>query len=145
MYGLVTTFKKKSWLPYTICNQELCNFKNWSLIDNFCMFFVKKGSSPAPYFPKFSDESLILFLQLSTTYQMNENYFLVIFHKLHWYNESKIASHHHWHAIFVGKQLMLRVAEMVPKHHGRTKKQEAAATSTAGPSNKSGKGGKKRR
>ncbi|PNX91123.1 hypothetical protein L195_g047252, partial [Trifolium pratense] len=46
-----------------------------------------------------------------------------------------------------GKQLMLRVAEMVPKHHGRTKKQETASTSTttAGPSNKSGKGGKKRR
>ncbi|MED6175504.1 signal recognition particle 19kDa [Stylosanthes scabra] len=44
------------------------------------------------------------------------------------------------------KQLMLCVAEMVPKHHGRTKKQEAAATtSNAGPSNKSGKGGKKRR
>jgi hypothetical protein len=49
--------------------------------------------------------------------------------------------------IFAGKQLMLRVAEMVPKHHGRTKKQETASTSTttAGPSNKSGKGGKKRR
>nr|AFK39251.1 unknown [Medicago truncatula] len=45
------------------------------------------------------------------------------------------------------KQLMLRVAEMVPKHHGRTKKQETASTTiaTAGPSNKSGKGGKKRR
>ncbi|TKY54304.1 Signal recognition particle 19 kDa protein [Spatholobus suberectus] len=43
------------------------------------------------------------------------------------------------------KQLMLRVAEMVPRHHGRTKKQETASTSTAGPSNKSGKGGKKRR
>ncbi|KAK7363418.1 hypothetical protein VNO77_05561 [Canavalia gladiata] len=43
------------------------------------------------------------------------------------------------------KQLMLRIAEMVPRHHGRTKKQEAASTSTAGPSNKSGKGGKKRR
>ncbi|PNX96291.1 signal recognition particle 19 kda [Trifolium pratense] len=43
------------------------------------------------------------------------------------------------------KQLMLRVAEMVPKHYGRTKKQETASTSTttAGPSNKSGKGGKK--
>ncbi|WJX24631.1 signal recognition particle 19kDa [Trifolium repens] len=43
------------------------------------------------------------------------------------------------------KQLMLRVAEMVPKHHGRTKKQETVSTSTAGPSSKSGKGGKKRR
>ena len=44
------------------------------------------------------------------------------------------------------KQLMIRVAEMVPKHHGRTKKQEvAASTSNAGASNKSGKGGKKRR
>ena len=49
--------------------------------------------------------------------------------------------------VFAGKQLMLRVAEMVPKHHGRTKKQETASTTTAtaGPSNKSGKGGKKRR
>ncbi|KAG2384413.1 Signal recognition particle protein [Vigna angularis] len=44
-----------------------------------------------------------------------------------------------------GKQLMLRVAEMVPRHHGRTKKQETASTSTTGPSQKSGKGGKKRR
>ena len=43
------------------------------------------------------------------------------------------------------KQLMLRVAEMVPRHHGRTKKQETASTSTTAPSNKSGKGGKKRR
>ncbi|XP_057731263.1 signal recognition particle 19 kDa protein-like isoform X2 [Arachis stenosperma] len=44
------------------------------------------------------------------------------------------------------KQLMLRVADMVPKHHGRTKKQEAAvSTSNAGASNKSGKGEKKRR
>ncbi|CAJ1953335.1 unnamed protein product [Sphenostylis stenocarpa] len=43
------------------------------------------------------------------------------------------------------KQLMLRVAEMVPRHHGRTKKQETASTSTTGPSNKSGKGGRKRR
>ncbi|XP_057421716.1 signal recognition particle 19 kDa protein [Lotus japonicus] len=45
------------------------------------------------------------------------------------------------------KQLMLRIAEMVPRHHGRVKKQETASTSTstAGPSNKSGKGGKKRR
>lgn len=37
---------------------------------------------------------------------------------------------------------MLLVAEMVPKHHGRTKKQETVSASTAGPSNKSGKGGK---
>uniref|UniRef100_A0A1D1Y6S6 Signal recognition particle 19 kDa protein n=1 Tax=Anthurium amnicola TaxID=1678845 RepID=A0A1D1Y6S6_9ARAE len=42
------------------------------------------------------------------------------------------------------KQLMLKVAELVPKHHGRTKKQEASTSSTAGPS-KSGKGGKKKK
>ncbi|XAR73751.1 hypothetical protein NMG60_11007823 [Bertholletia excelsa] len=43
------------------------------------------------------------------------------------------------------KQLMLRIAELVPRHPGRTKKQEpAASTSGAGPS-KSGKGGKKKR
>ncbi|XP_054807692.1 signal recognition particle 19 kDa protein [Prosopis cineraria] len=42
------------------------------------------------------------------------------------------------------KGLMLRVAEMVPRHHARVKKQEPASTS-AGPSNKSGKGGKKKR
>lgn len=44
------------------------------------------------------------------------------------------------------KQLMLKVAELIPKHHGRTKKQEPANTSTAtvGPS-KFGKGGKKKR
>ncbi|KAJ0971476.1 hypothetical protein J5N97_019435 [Dioscorea zingiberensis] len=47
-------------------------------------------------------------------------------------------------AIGTRKQLMHQVAELVPKHHGRTKKQEPAATSTAGPS-KSGKGGKKKK
>ncbi|OMO65886.1 Signal recognition particle, SRP19 subunit [Corchorus olitorius] len=45
------------------------------------------------------------------------------------------------------KQLMLHVAELVPRHPGRTKKQEApssSSTSTAGTS-KSGKGGRKKR
>jgi len=42
------------------------------------------------------------------------------------------------------KQLMIRVAELVPKHPGRTKKQEPSNASTAGPT-KSGKGGKKKR
>ncbi|CAL5434807.1 unnamed protein product [Camellia sinensis] len=48
--------------------------------------------------------------------------------------------------ISIGKQLMLRIAELVPRHPGRTKKQEPAAASTSGavPS-KSGKGGKKKR
>ncbi|KAE9601535.1 hypothetical protein Lal_00040610 [Lupinus albus] len=49
-------------------------------------------------------------------------------------------------AIATRKQLMLRIAEMVPRHPGRTKKQEtASSSSTAGTSTKSGKGGKKRR
>lgn len=40
---------------------------------------------------------------------------------------------------------MIRVAELVPRHPGRLKKQEpASTTSNAGPS-KSGKGGKKKR
>ncbi|KAK9179107.1 hypothetical protein WN943_028304 [Citrus x changshan-huyou] len=44
-----------------------------------------------------------------------------------------------------GKQLMLHVAELVPRHPNRTKKQEPASTSSnAGPS-KSGKSGKKKR
>ncbi|KAG1335006.1 signal recognition particle 19 kDa protein [Cocos nucifera] len=47
-------------------------------------------------------------------------------------------------AIGTRKQLMLQIAELVPKHHGRTKKQEATGTSNAGPS-KSGKGGKKKK
>ncbi|KAL5564696.1 hypothetical protein UlMin_027860 [Ulmus minor] len=42
------------------------------------------------------------------------------------------------------KQLMLKVAELVPRHPGRTKKQEAATTSNTGTS-KPGKGGKKKR
>ena len=47
--------------------------------------------------------------------------------------------------LVAGKQLMLHVAELVPKHPGRTKKQEAPSTlSTAGPS-KSGKSGRKKR
>ncbi|KAL6270172.1 hypothetical protein ACE6H2_027083 [Prunus campanulata] len=48
-------------------------------------------------------------------------------------------------AMTTRKQLMLKVAELVPRHPGRTKKQEpAASASTAGPS-KSGKHGKKKR
>nr|GMC99932.1 signal recognition particle 19 kDa protein [Ipomoea batatas] len=47
-------------------------------------------------------------------------------------------------AISSRKQLMIHVAELVPRHPNRTKKQEPASSSTAGPS-KSGKGGKKRR
>lgn len=51
-------------------------------------------------------------------------------------------------AIPTRKALLLKVAELVPKHHGRSKKQEAAA-SASGAGNattgKSGKGGKKKR
>lgn len=47
-------------------------------------------------------------------------------------------------AISSRKQLMLHVAELVPRHAGRNKKQEVASSSNAGPS-KSGKGGKKKR
>lgn len=49
-------------------------------------------------------------------------------------------------AISSRKQLMHCVAELVPRHPGRNKKQEpvAASTSGAGPA-KSGKGGKKKR
>ncbi|XP_076895882.1 signal recognition particle 19 kDa protein-like [Bidens hawaiensis] len=48
------------------------------------------------------------------------------------------------------KQLMIRIAELVPRHPGRLKKQEAASKSAASASNagapaKSGKGGKKKR
>ncbi|KAJ9549739.1 hypothetical protein OSB04_022282 [Centaurea solstitialis] len=42
------------------------------------------------------------------------------------------------------KQLMVRVVELVPRHPGRTKKQEPAATSNDVPT-KSSKGGKKKR
>ncbi|KAK1591376.1 hypothetical protein Q3G72_006693 [Acer saccharum] len=50
-------------------------------------------------------------------------------------------------AISSRKQLMIHVAELVPRHPGRTKKQEPASTSAAaaGPSSKSGKGGRKKR
>ncbi|XP_030481062.1 signal recognition particle 19 kDa protein [Cannabis sativa] len=47
-------------------------------------------------------------------------------------------------AISSRKQLMLRIAELVPRHPGRTKKPEPASTSNATTS-KSGKGGKKKR
>ncbi|GAV71634.1 SRP19 domain-containing protein [Cephalotus follicularis] len=47
-------------------------------------------------------------------------------------------------AITSRKQLMLHIAELVPRHPGRNKKQETASASNAGPS-KSGKGGKKKR
>ncbi|KAF5753461.1 putative signal recognition particle, SRP19 subunit [Helianthus annuus] len=44
------------------------------------------------------------------------------------------------------KQLMLRVAELVPRHPGRIKRQEAAASaSNAAAPSKSGKAGKKKR
>ncbi|KMS98618.1 hypothetical protein BVRB_3g070160 [Beta vulgaris subsp. vulgaris] len=43
------------------------------------------------------------------------------------------------------KHLMLRIAEMVPRHIGRTtKKQESASSSSTAPA-KSGKGGKKKK
>ncbi|KAI5658816.1 hypothetical protein M9H77_27609 [Catharanthus roseus] len=43
------------------------------------------------------------------------------------------------------KQLMMQVAELVPRHPGRTRKQEPAASSSAAGPSKSGKGGKKKR
>ncbi|XP_011039164.1 PREDICTED: signal recognition particle 19 kDa protein-like [Populus euphratica] len=42
------------------------------------------------------------------------------------------------------KQLMFHVAELVPRHPGRTKKQEPASTANVSTS-KSGKGGRKKR
>ncbi|MBA0868055.1 hypothetical protein Goshw_008198 [Gossypium schwendimanii] len=49
-------------------------------------------------------------------------------------------------AISSRKQLMLQVAELVPRHPGRTKKQEAPSTSSAAAgSSKPGKGGRKKR
>ncbi|XP_010521703.1 PREDICTED: signal recognition particle 19 kDa protein [Tarenaya hassleriana] len=49
-------------------------------------------------------------------------------------------------AITSRKQLMQQIAELVPRHHGRVKKQEAqSSSSNAGTSSKSGKGGKKKR
>ncbi|XP_057979734.1 signal recognition particle 19 kDa protein isoform X2 [Malania oleifera] len=48
-------------------------------------------------------------------------------------------------AISSRKQLMTHVAELVPRHPGRTKKQEPASTSNAAGASKSGKGGKKKR
>uniref|UniRef100_A0A0D9WZQ7 Signal recognition particle 19 kDa protein n=2 Tax=Leersia perrieri TaxID=77586 RepID=A0A0D9WZQ7_9ORYZ len=47
-------------------------------------------------------------------------------------------------AIKTKKQLLIQIAELVPKHHGRTKKQEPAASSAAGTS-KGGKSGKKKK
>ncbi|XP_078177393.1 signal recognition particle 19 kDa protein-like [Carex rostrata] len=48
-------------------------------------------------------------------------------------------------AITSKKALMLQIAELVPKHHGRTKKQEpVVSSSVAGPA-KSGKHGKKKK
>lgn len=46
-------------------------------------------------------------------------------------------------AIKTKKQLMIQVAELVPKHHGRTKKQEPAPN--PGGSSKNTKGGKKKK
>ncbi|KAI7740240.1 hypothetical protein M8C21_031171 [Ambrosia artemisiifolia] len=43
------------------------------------------------------------------------------------------------------KQLMLRVAELVPRHPGRMKKQEAAVSASNVAPSKPGKGGKKKR
>ncbi|KAM1633883.1 hypothetical protein TB2_011850 [Malus domestica] len=43
------------------------------------------------------------------------------------------------------KQLMLKVAEMVPRHPGRTRKQEPATSTSSAGLAKSGKHGKKKR
>ncbi|KAM7278956.1 hypothetical protein ACFE04_006090 [Oxalis oulophora] len=48
-------------------------------------------------------------------------------------------------AVSSKKQLMIHVAELVPRHPGRTKKQEPAASSSNAGSTKSGKGGRKKR
>jgi len=48
-------------------------------------------------------------------------------------------------AIKTKKQLMIQIAELVPKHHGRTKKQESAPSSSTGGSSKNTKGGKKKK
>ncbi|KAG2606201.1 signal recognition particle 19 kDa protein-like [Panicum virgatum] len=48
-------------------------------------------------------------------------------------------------AIKTKKQLMIQIAELVPKHHGRTKKQESAPSSSTGGSLKNTKGGKKKK
>lgn len=64
-----------------------------------------------------------------------------------------VLENHEVRLLFVGKQLMMQVAELVPRHPGRNKKQEPASSSAAAPSksgnaapsSKSGKGGKKRR
>ncbi|CAH9091585.1 unnamed protein product [Cuscuta europaea] len=47
-------------------------------------------------------------------------------------------------AISSRKELMMHVAELVPRHPNRTKKQEPASSAAAG-SSKPGKGGKKKR
>ncbi|OAY85510.1 Signal recognition particle 19 kDa protein [Ananas comosus] len=43
------------------------------------------------------------------------------------------------------KQLMLQIAELIPKHQGRIKKQEPASSSATAGTSKSGKGGKKKK
>ncbi|PKU74144.1 signal recognition particle 19 kDa protein [Dendrobium catenatum] len=48
-------------------------------------------------------------------------------------------------AISSKKQLMLQVAEFVPRHPGRVKKQEPASTASASGTSKSGKGGRKKK
>lgn len=49
--------------------------------------------------------------------------------------------------LWTGKALWTKVAELVPKHQGRTKKQEpsASASGSSTPAGKSGKSGKKKR
>ncbi|KAJ3692982.1 hypothetical protein LUZ60_012077 [Juncus effusus] len=48
-------------------------------------------------------------------------------------------------AITSKKALMVQIAELVPKHHGRTKKVEPAATSSNSGAGASKKGGKKKK
>jgi hypothetical protein len=43
------------------------------------------------------------------------------------------------------KLLMMQIAELVPKHHGRTNKQEAASNPLPGGRSKNTKGGKKKK
>ncbi|XP_078442670.1 signal recognition particle 19 kDa protein, putative / SRP19 [Wolffia australiana] len=43
------------------------------------------------------------------------------------------------------KQLMIRVAELVPKHHGRTTKKQEGSSSSSTTMAKSGKGGRKKK
>lgn len=123
-----------SWIFETF---NFCGLFLFDVLTGLCwcivFFFFRMKWFGIPSFVAIENSELLLFYSRDWEHSFNSCHCFII----------NVLTDLGWHA--AEKQLMLRVAELIPKHHGRTKKQEPANTSTAAGSSKSGKGGKKKK